>query len=106
MSLAFQKLPNDPFFEEMDPLMYLWLFNNWDAKQNREQEYLKNIGILIGSFYNPEAAQKMLDSNVIKTSDEEFEKLVDDIIGKPGINERVSRRKRKILSKVNNGSRE
>jgi hypothetical protein len=101
MSLAYQKLPNDPFFEEMDPLMYLWLFENWDANRNRKQEELRSIGILIGSFYNPEAAEKMLDSaNTISTSDEDFDKLVDSIIGKPGINERLSRRKRKIIAKA------
>lgn len=55
-------MPDDPFFEEMDPLHKLWWYESWSAKKEEEIKRDKYLGILIGSFSNPDAAQKMIKS--------------------------------------------
>ena len=77
----FQKLPDDSFFEEMDPLMRLWLYESWYHEQELEAEKLKMQAVLIGSFFNPEAARNIIkrDNPDFETSDEEWEKLGNEI---------------------------
>lgn len=64
----FGKLPDDSFFDEMDPVHKLWLYESWIMEQEKEAKKDKYLGILIGSFTNPEAAQKM-----IKVENPDFE---------------------------------
>ena len=72
---TYQKLPDDPFFEEMDPLLKLYMYESWIAKQELEMERTRHASILTGSFSNPEAARKMVEEEPDHAStDEEFEK--------------------------------
>jgi len=75
LCMKFGKLPDDPFFEEMNPIVKLWLYESWINEIESEYEKLKQLGILIGSFYNPEAAKQMAkqDNADFTTTDEEFE---------------------------------
>lgn len=78
---TFAKLPNDPFFEEMDPFVKLWLYESWLYKYEQDISRDRALGILIGSFTNPEAAKKMnseLNPQFI-SNDDEVEKIMDDI---------------------------
>jgi hypothetical protein len=77
----YQKLPSDPFIIEMDPVLKLWLYEQWVGDQRDDAELAKNHAYLLGSFTNPEAVQQMLNSNTHESSDEDFEeslKLVTD----------------------------
>ena len=69
----------------MDPVVKMWMFNNWVEDYNEKFDTLKNHAILTGSFTNPDAAKKMLGKGVTKISltDEEFEesmKMIDEEI--------------------------
>lgn len=101
----FNTIPDDPKITEMNPVTKMWMFYNWIEDHNDEYEQLKNQGILIGSFTNPEQAQKMLGTGVstFKSTDAEFDafsnKLIEDnrreLEDKSKNNHR--RRKKKIL---------
>jgi hypothetical protein len=49
------------------------MYANWLEDQKEEYELLKQHGILIGSFTNPEAAKQMLSDDTYSSTDEEFE---------------------------------
>ena len=60
--------------DEMDPVLRLWMFYNWIEDQNDDVELVKNHAYLLGSFWNPEAVQKLTGSgNTHLSTDEEFE---------------------------------
>lgn len=93
------RFPDDPFFEDMDPLMKLYLYESWINKLELEFERERNLGILIGSFTNPEAAQKMVKKDhpdVVATEDEaEENKALKELILKE---EKVKKkRKRRVV---------
>jgi len=74
MSKIYQKTPDDPFFEEMDPVLKRWLFENWVADKKEAAELAKNHAYLLASFSHPEAVKQLLgDGNVHQSTDEEFE---------------------------------
>lgn len=81
LCLAFKKLPNDPFFEQMDPFIKLWLYEGWVHEKELELENARAQAILIGSFHNPEAAHKMvkLENPDYSASDEDVEKVMEQI---------------------------
>ena len=90
MSKIYQKLPNDPFFTEMDPVLKLWMFNQWVGDHKDNAELAKNHAYLIGSFTNPEAVQKLMNDKTHESSDEDFEeslKMVRDANVKLAVNE-------------------
>jgi hypothetical protein len=65
----------------MDSMMKLYLYNHWIEDQNEQVELLKDHGMLIGFFTNPEAVQNMLKGTTIAVSDENVEatmKLIRD----------------------------
>ncbi len=49
------------------------MYSNWIEDQKEEYELLKQHGILVGSFTNPEAAKQMLSDDKYSSTDEEFE---------------------------------
>jgi hypothetical protein len=70
----FQRTPDDPFFEEMDPVQKMWMFENWLGDQIDKAELAKNQAYLIASFDHPEAIKQLMgEGNVHISSDEEFE---------------------------------
>lgn len=77
----YQKLPSDSFITDMDPVLKLWLYEQWVGDQRDDADLAKNHAYLLGSFTNPEAVQQLLSSNTHESSDEDFEeslKLVTD----------------------------
>jgi hypothetical protein len=75
------KLPDDPELEDMDPVMKMWMFNNWLEDYSDEYKLLENQGYLIGSFINPEMVKKILgkDAKTFEASDEAFEKFSKEL---------------------------
>lgn len=69
-------MPDDPFFENMDPVQRAWMFFSWAEDYGDDFKLLENQGYLIGSFINPEAVKKILGTGAEKhmSTDEEFEK--------------------------------
>lgn len=101
-------MPDDPFFEEMDPVLKLWMYNNWLEDQKDDVEITKNQAYLIGSFINPEAVRRALGEGqtIIKSSEEEFDEsteivkqnnlFLENIIGENNTNP-IRKRKRRTL---------
>jgi hypothetical protein len=75
------KYPDDPEFEEIDPVMRAWMFFSYLQDREDEREMLENQAYLIGSFTNPELVRKMLGDGAqsVSTSDEDFEKTLEMI---------------------------
>lgn len=67
-------MPDDPIIDDMDPVLRMWMFYNWIEDQNDDVELVKNHAYLLGSFWNPEAVQKLTGGgNTHSSTDEEFE---------------------------------
>lgn len=78
----FQKLPDDPFISEMEPVLKLWLYEQWLGDHRDDAELAKNHAYLLGSFSNPEAVKQMMGDNISESSDEDFEetqKMIKEI---------------------------
>ena len=69
----FQRLPSDPWFDEIDPIEKMYLFFSWQEKERRKMELLREHAILNGAFYNPEMARDMSKPPDFESSDEEYE---------------------------------
>ena len=104
------KLPDDPFYEEMNPVMKLWMFHNWVQDQVDKNDFAKSFSIFLGSFFNPEAAQKMLEDDKISSSEEAFEESTRWITegipyrnnnnNQPDKKERKRAKKRRLRNKI------
>ena len=101
MMKEFGKLPDDPFYEHINPYLKVWLYEGWIHDRELETERLKQHGILIGSFFNPEMAQKMIkdDKPDFETTDlDETSKAVRAQILEATMNTgRKKRRKHKVV---------
>jgi hypothetical protein len=103
----FGKLPdgsfynNDPFSEDINPYLKIWLFESWLYECEKEAEKLKNQAILTGSFSNPEMAQKMIknENPDFKATDGEAtaEMLHRQIVEEEKSNGQKKKKKRKII---------
>lgn len=104
---TYKKLPDDPFFEEMEPLTKLWLYESWIHKIEQDIDIKKSIGIMIGGFSNPELANKMIkrENPDHMTTDDEFEESWKSVINeKQGKRRRRRRRKKKNkITGIENG---
>ena len=97
----YKKLPDDPFYETINPYLKVWLYESWLHERELESERLKNQAILIGSFFNPEMAQKMLKSenpDFQSTDIEETSNMVrEKILEAEREKTRKGRKKRKVV---------
>jgi hypothetical protein len=95
----YQKLPSDPFITEMDPVLKMWLYEQWLGDHRDNAELAKNHAYLLGSFTNPEAVQQLMSNAIHESSDEDMEeslKMVSDFkLPQPINNEKVSKKRRK-----------
>ena len=93
----------------MDPVLKLWLYYQWLGDHRDEAELAKNHAYLLGSFWNAEAVQQMMNENVHESSDEDMEesmKMVKE--GLPSIFDEVPekplpKRKRRAALKETQG---
>ncbi len=90
-------MPDDDWFDEINPLLWKYLYESWLYKQERQQEQQESLAILIGSFSNMEMAKKMIKTKNPDHSmtDEDFEKLSEEIAKTPYIANK--KRKKKII---------
>ncbi len=76
----------DPQIVNMDPVQKMWLFEQWLGDHRDDAELAKNHAYLLGSFFNAEAVQQMLNDNVHESSDEDLEESMRMVKeGLPGI---------------------
>ena len=65
----------------MDPVLKLWLYEQWLGDHRDDAELAKNHAYLLGSFWNAEAVQDMMNDNIHESTDEELAesmKMVED----------------------------
>lgn len=86
----------------MDPVLKIWMYNNWVQDQQDSVDLAKDHAYLLGSFSNPEAVRKLLnDTKVVKSSDDDFDKATEKLLaGKfnDNVNSGKNRKKRKVKS--------
>jgi len=99
---TFRELPDSNFYERINPYLKVWLYESWLHERELEIETLRNQAILIGSFFNPEAAQKMIkDENpdfVTTDLDETSAMVRESILEQERENKKgKKRKKRKVV---------
>lgn len=65
----------------MEPILKLWLYEQWLGDHRDDAELAKNHAYLLGSFWNAEAVQSMMNDNVHESTDEDLAesmKMVED----------------------------
>ena len=89
----------------MDPLVKTWMFYNWLADIEEKNEASREHGILIGSFFNPEAAKKMIENAKPQyaMTDDEFDKQMEDLFKEDSSSKKLKKRAKKKLARVLNG---
>lgn len=90
---------DDPIITEMDPIRKQWWYESWVLGIEKDLEKWRALGILIGSFTNPEAAQKMMkrERPDYATTDEEFERSYEMVEEAPVEQKPRKRRRRKVI---------
>lgn len=71
---------DDEWFENIEPLKWNLMFQNWLVDQEEKMEFARAYSILIGSFANPEMARKMSEAKIISSSDEDFDKSMEMVL--------------------------
>lgn len=87
----------------MDPVLKMWLYEQWLGDHRDDAELAKNHAYLLGSFSNPEAVQSMMNDNVHESSDEDFDeslKMVTDFKFPEMEDKKAPKRKRKKANLV------
>lgn len=93
----------------MDPVLKIWLYEQWLGDHRDDAELAKNHAYLLGSFWNAEAVQQMMNDNIHESSDEDYEeslRLVKETnIRIPDVSAAPKRRRRKstLVSKDKKG---
>jgi len=66
---------DDPWFDEIDPVLKVYMYEHWCRDKEEEFEMARSQSILIGSFSNPSAAKDMLkaENPDFSSSDADFE---------------------------------
>ena len=98
---TFHKLPDDTFYENINPYLKVLLYESWLYDLELEAQKERNQAILIGSFSNLEMAQKMIQgehpnaqtTDFDETSKKIRKKILEDNKAKSG-----KRKKRKVVS--------
>jgi hypothetical protein len=57
----------------MDPVQKMWFYEQWLGDHRDKAELTKNHALLVGSFSNPEAVQKMINPNTHESSEEDLQ---------------------------------
>ena len=98
---TFHKLPDDVFYEHINPYLKVWLYQSWLYDLELEAQKEKNQAILIGSFSNLEMAQKMIrdeNPNIQATDLDETSKKIHEKILEADKSGKSKRKKRKVVS--------
>lgn len=75
------KKVNDPEIVDIDELTWAWHYASWLEDEEEKIKLIRNTGCFVGSFFNPEAARKIQDSEDedknIQISEEDFDKSLE-----------------------------
>jgi hypothetical protein len=96
-------LPDDPFYENINPYLKVWLYESWLHDKELELEKLRDQAIFIGSFFNPEMAYKLMkneEPDFQSTDIDESNRMVREKILEAEREKRKNkkRKKRKVVS--------
>lgn len=93
----FHKLPNDSWFEKLDPILKLWMYESWIQDLEDKNEFMRSYTILGGSFANPEMAKKMLEQTSFESTapEDDFDKWSEELLND---NNKPKKKRRKIIS--------
>ena len=93
-------MPTSSKIRNIDNVTKNWMFFSWLEDRIEKNELTHKQICLLGSFWNPKAAQEMLgmgDSRKVSVSDKDFENAVKYVANaKP---KKTNKRKKLILSK-------
>lgn len=93
---------DDPWFDEIDPVLKIYMYEHWCRDKEEQFEMARSQSILIGSFSNPTAARDMLKSENpdFASSDADFEKSLQMIeeSKKTDAQKKRKRQRRTVLS--------
>jgi hypothetical protein len=90
----------------MDPVQKMWFYEHWLGNHRDEAELAKNHAYLLGSFWNPQAVQQMLNPNVHESSDEDFDestRMIEAANKALDMSEAPTKRKKKRKAKLIKG---
>lgn len=96
-------MPDSSWWEKQDPLLISYLYEHWVNEQKYDYELYRSLAILVGSFTNSDAAQKMIkDENPdFESSEEDFEestRIVEEDVKKE---QKLKRRSRRVVRDIN-----
>lgn len=77
----YNKLPDDPWFDELNPFTRVWLYENWMKDIEEKEKFAYNYSVFLGAFSNPAMAEKLRETEktTYRTDDEQFDKLFENI---------------------------
>ena len=92
----------------MDPVLKMFLYYQWLGDHRDDAELAKNHAYLLGSFWNPQAVQDMLNPNIHESSDEdvaESMKIIEetDVRASKAPKPESKKRKRRAILKEKQG---
>lgn len=89
---------DDPWFDEIDPILKIYMYEHWCKDKEEAFEMARSQSILIGSFSNPAAAKDMLktENPDFQSSDEDFERSLQ-LIEESKKQIKRKRQKRKVM---------
>lgn len=94
-------MPDDPELENMNPILKVWMYENWLEDQNDDIELVKNHAYLVGSFINPEAVKQITGEGMTKhiSSEDEYNasiRMVEEDREREKKEQPTKRRRRKL----------
>lgn len=99
----FNKLPDDPFFEDLmedNFFVYLWMYASWQQDYIEENKIARARAIFQGSFSNAAMAQNILkhDKPDAEMSEEQMDRVMQALDNAPI--DRRFRRRRKLKPRL------
>jgi hypothetical protein len=95
-------LPGGSFYENINPWLYIWLYNAFLQEEEDKQSFARSLAIFQGSFSNYEMARSIMkaDTPTAEMDDEQFEAVSEFILNKEIQSEpKLKKRQRKLLNK-------
>lgn len=75
-------MPDDPWFEDMDSAIWLWMYESWIQDQEQAHEFAESYAVLTGSAANQDWARRMMKAKNpdYESSDEDFDRVSNEIL--------------------------
>ena len=104
MCKTYSKKWDDPWFDEMDPLMKLMYYESFRQDLEEKHAFARNYAIFNGSFMNMEMAQRIVseDNPDYASTDDDFDQSTRMVVEgrkKAEKTQKKKRRRRKVVNK-------